>query len=208
MKKTLMSCLTVLLSLMVAAQVQDKKEGGGTKKVVWALPPVYAFEGAEAQYKISYGSTSSTAKMTVNVEKINHRSWCNVAIRYTGQLAPLSRDGRLLCDNSNQPFWADPRTLGRFKEWHKGNAAGPGWGVSEVRHSVAVSVPAGNFLTEELYQPDAAGYYESGSGLLVKIEGDVFKGSEQLVPELKGVKKVTMVLTETNIPMSPGQTGN
>ena len=207
MKTTLMWCLMALLSLMVAAQTQDKKMDSGTRKVVWALPPVYAFEGAEAQYKISYASTSSTAKMTVNVEKINHRSWCNVAIRYTGQLAPLSRDGRLLCDNSNQPFWADPTTLSRFKEWHKGNAAGPPWGASEIRHSAAVSVPAGNFLTEELYQQETAGYYESGSGLLVKLEGNVFKGSDQLVPELKGVNKVTIVLTQTNIPMTVAPIG-
>jgi len=203
MERALAWFLMATLSLTVAAQVQDKKAGDETKHSHVALPPPYAFDGAEAQYKITYGSTSSTAKITVKVEKIGPGVWCNVEIRYTGQLAPLSRDGRLLCHNSNQPFWADPNAVRWFKAWHKGGAVPAGWGASEIRHSVPVSVPAGNFLTEELYQPDGTGYYESGSGLLVKVEGNVLKGSDQVIPELKGVNKATMVLTQTNIPMTP-----
>jgi hypothetical protein len=37
MKRTLVGCVVALLSLMVAAQAQDKKMGGGTEQAVAAL---------------------------------------------------------------------------------------------------------------------------------------------------------------------------
>ncbi len=160
--------------------------------------PPYAFNGARAQYEFEYGSASTPLTVTVGIpDSQPHR--CSVIIQFAGPLAALSGSDELPCTNSRLPFWASPSDLRRVRN----ERTPPKWGASGVRHNVIVSVPAGKFVTEEIDSPEGTTWYDGRSGFLVKAQGDLLQGSNQQIPELKGVTQVIIALTATNIPMMP-----
>jgi hypothetical protein len=160
--------------------------------------PPYAFNGARAQYEFEYGSASTPLTVAVSIPE-SQPDRCYVTMQFAGPLAALSSSDELLCTNSRLPFWASPSDLRRVRD----GRMPPNWGASGVRHDVTVSVPAGRFVTEEIYSSRGTTWYDSRSGLLVKAQGDLSEGADQQIPALKGITQTTIALTATNIPMMP-----
>lgn len=163
--------------------------------------PLYAFNGAYAAYRVSFGSYSQPYAVTITGVNPASRSFkVSIQVGKNPLLSPISEAEEsfdrhpsflaLTTDELNrmrQGFV--PRSLNR-----------PG---TQLEHGVVISVAAGKFNAEEVASPEAASWFDSSSGLLLKASGAANWSAvlERLgMPSGFTTVKPTIELVSTNVP--------
>jgi hypothetical protein len=133
-------------------------------------PPPYAFNGAYANYTLTYYTQTGpyVYRSNFTISKVDAKTQTfSVRSIYTSYMAPFgSVDNATFVDPIPFPA-ASPSQLEFFKE----GKAPLGYYDDNFTSNVVVTVPAGTFLTYEVQAPVSTVWFDSVTGILVKENG-------------------------------------
>jgi len=166
--------------------------------------PVYAFDGASAAYNLRSGSVLVPFTETISdVDSVRQK------YRFSTVLGGAeSHMLRAEITDFGQRFSALSRS--ELNSIRQGTAPqGFPWPVLSIRHTVAVPVPAGKFITEQVALKSGYLWFDATSGVLVKAIGrdpvtSIFGDAQNLLTD----PNATAELTKTNLQMSAVPSSN
>jgi len=174
------------------------------RTVLPRMPTVapYIFNGAYAIYTIHYGTLSIPLKISIDEVDSTRRTYKGTAA-FGDVLADLT-SSQTVDFGQGEFALLPPRGLIALlrgtttpdlklpTDFHRTGAV--------IYHEVAVSAPAGSFLTEEVANGQDFAWYEIHSGLLVKIQGpSVAADIASHVPDVPRPTSATIELVTTNV---------
>ena len=160
--------------------------------------PVWAFNGAYAEYKASgsYSGTSvsATMKFTINDVDLDAQT-CTVSMSYSGLGASVSAFNQSASFAEPPFFILSPTILAALNSGEVPSSYSGG----TISQGVSVNVPAGTFLTDKITASEASVWIDSKSGIIVKMSGSIPGNSV-----FGSGSSAQMELSSTNIPSSSG----